>query len=459
MCPMDFASDLNFSLAWRKTKRDYNHYMNSFISSRYILDCIDSRKDSWLDEIKEKLTDDERTSYGTRIVNIPKEGYYLRPAAELHPEDLVVYSALMLEAYDDLRSAIEWSADECRFSHILLDDVTENNKWEEFERDHWTAMQEEKIMLAKEANFVIETDVSGFYENIDIERATSIFRQMTGRDKIGYALSDLLEPWAEPRKRGIPQGYGPSDLLAEIYLDGIDRRLANNDFTHVRYNDDFTLFCDSRNEAINAQNLLQKLFRQRGLNMKTGKTNVFASEEALSAYAEPESIFRQIKEEDVSTGSEDMTFEQRMEQMVGDADQMQREIVQERAQSRSTVMPYGSEEDTEEGDSISDGGRNQDPEDEDPTDTLSQTHVEAAFEEYIEDVEFEDLDIHLFRYIINRLGRVDSLIATDYCIEYVKDGHSDVRRVLHKYFSKISDKAEVADELATAIANRSCRIW
>lgn len=456
---MEFADELDLSLAWRKAKRDYSHYMNSFTSSPFISECIDHNEDEWLSHIRQQLIDDDFVPRTPRMIDVPKNGYYLRPASILHPEDLVVYSSFILEVYDEIRSSIKWSAGECRFSHILREDPSSSNQWGEFEKQHWTAMQDEKIDQAENAEYVLETDVSGFYENIDVERAVSIFKQMAESQNIGNELRHLLRPWAEPRKRGVPQGYGPSDILAEIYLDGVDRRLVNSGFQHVRYNDDFTVFCESRDEAIEAQNLLERIFRARGLNMKSGKTSIIPSTDALESYAEPESIFEQLKEADVGDENEEIPFENLMGDLQGGSDRSSREAAAEYARSMdSDSVPYGESGGPDQEHPVSDGGQegNTDPFASSLSDN-SQQHLETAYSNYIEGVEFEDLDIHLFRYIINRLGRVESEIAVGYCIDYIQDGHSDVRRVLHNYFSKLSNSDEIGSELATAIVEQDIR--
>src|SRR6056297_2571607 len=101
---MDFADELNLDLAWRKTKRDFGHYMNSFVNTPYVIDILDRRQDHWLANLRERLADEndgvetEDSQYEprpTRIIDVPKSQYHLRPASVLYIEDAVVYSALM----------------------------------------------------------------------------------------------------------------------------------------------------------------------------------------------------------------------------------------------------------------------------------------------------------------------------------------------------------------------------
>lgn len=457
---MDFASDLNLSLAWRKTKRDYSHYMNSFISSPYIIRILEQNKDEWLENLQEQLLTDEYDPRSPRIIDVPKNNYHLRPASVLHPEDLVVYSALILEVFDELRSSIEWSAGTCRYSHILREDIEGSNQWDEFEKPHWTEMQETKIDLAEKSEYVLETDVSGFYENIDIERVTSIFKQFTDRQDVGNEIRHLLRPWADPRKRGVPQGYGPSDILAEIYLDGVDRRLNDNGFRHVRYNDDFVVFCDTRDAAIEAQNLLESEFRSRGLNMKSGKTEIMPAIDAIQAYAEPEATFEEIKRE---LGDEEVTDSDEIED-AGVTERSLAEVAAEHARSVSgSAVPYGAE--TEDGEAVSDGGIPPEEGESEETTTDSddriteeqRRYLQEAYSRHIEDKEFHELDTHIFRYIINRLGKAEEPIAFDYCIDYIKDGQANIRRILYNYFTHLPNVDEVAAEVASTVANQKLR--
>lgn len=55
---MEFADELDLDLAWRKTKRDFGHHMNSFVSTPYVIDILDRRQDQWLADLRERLADE-----------------------------------------------------------------------------------------------------------------------------------------------------------------------------------------------------------------------------------------------------------------------------------------------------------------------------------------------------------------------------------------------------------------
>lgn len=349
----------------------------------------------------------------------------------LYIEDAVVYSALMLMLYDDIRESISWSAGSRRFSHILYEDKTEDNRWQTFELDHWQEMEDEKIRLAQDYDYVLETDISGFYENIDIERAISVIREMTGQTAVAMELWELLDTWAEPRKRGVPQGYGSSDIIAEAYLDSIDRRLGNHDLDHLRFNDDLFVFCDTRDEAIRAQNLLEKWFRAMGLNMKAGKTEIRDADTAEADYEEPQSVFRELREQIEESGGDEQSTPPQAASTYG------------AGSTPPAAAPYRGEE--------GDDGEEGEP------DLINEEALEQAYQEHIENVPFDDLPRHLFRYIINHLGNADNHIAVEYCREYIRQGRPDVRRIIYKYFDNLSENLTIADELARNIADNRLR--
>ena len=90
----------------------------------------------------------------------------------------------------------------------------------------------------------------------------------------------LLNRWAVPCGKGIPQGYSSSDILAKIYLDPVDRGMVNAGFKHLRYVDDIRVFCRTSLEAKQALLKLNDLVRRRGLNLQSAKTRIIKASDA-----------------------------------------------------------------------------------------------------------------------------------------------------------------------------------
>jgi RNA-directed DNA polymerase len=90
-----------------------------------------------------------------------------------------------------------------------------------------------------------------------------------------YLKQDILaglERWTP--NAGTPQGAVISPLLANLYLHALDKRMAQADYTMVRYADDFVILCPSQEEAQNALMLVQQWVDDKGLTLHPDKTHV-----------------------------------------------------------------------------------------------------------------------------------------------------------------------------------------
>ena len=79
--------------------------------------------------------------------------------------------------------------------------------------------------------------------------------------------------WWTPTQ-GSPQGAVISPLLANIYLDPLDRLMAERGYRMVRYADDFVILCRSREEADAALDLVRYWVTDNGLTLHPTKTHV-----------------------------------------------------------------------------------------------------------------------------------------------------------------------------------------
>ncbi len=75
-----------------------------------------------------------------------------------------------------------------------------------------------------------------------------------------------------PTSVGTPQGGVISPLLANIALNGLDWRLHDAGFRHVRYADDFVVLCQTETQVKEAHDLVQHHLAQIGLSLSAEKT-------------------------------------------------------------------------------------------------------------------------------------------------------------------------------------------
>jgi Reverse transcriptase (RNA-dependent DNA polymerase) len=247
--------------------------------------------------------------------------------------------------------------------------------------------------LASGARYVLFADISAFYENIDLPRLTSDLRRIGMDSETANLLSDCLNRWAQPRGKGIPQGYTAADILAKLYLASVDANLRNEGFDHLRYVDDIRAFCQSHREAQRVLLLLTDLLRSRGLNVQSAKTFVCEAEEAA------------LKIDGVSpviAGIQNELLEEIREQFVDGG--------------------YGT---------VADLTRltAQDPE-HPPLEVL-----ERAFAEHFRQVTHE-FDKTLFHYLLTRLAATESRIAVGYCLNALPQRPEETGDIL-RYFRKV----------------------
>ena len=67
----------------------------------------------------------------------------------------------------------------------------------------------------------------------------------------------------QKRIKGVPQGSPLSPLLSNIILHELDKELARRDLKFVRYADDFSVYCKSRNQALATKVVIEKFIKNK----------------------------------------------------------------------------------------------------------------------------------------------------------------------------------------------------
>lgn len=120
-------------------------------------------------------------------------------------------------------------------------------------------------------------DVSGFFDNVLVERAMKYCRRMLGYDPASafgahferFALGDI------PAQRGLPQGNALSPLIANIYAtEAIDPE-ARNWGPYFRYVDDGLVLCYSFSHAQEAYAAIAERADGFGLKLHPHKTEIY----------------------------------------------------------------------------------------------------------------------------------------------------------------------------------------
>lgn len=127
---------------------------------------------------------------------------------------------------------------------------------------------------------VVDADLKSYFDTIPHERLMEHIRSKIADGRVLRLLEsflhqgvlDGLKEWTP--EEGTPQGAVISPLLANVYLDPLDHRLAEQGLAMVRYADDFVVLCRTPEEAQRALALVQHWVVDNGLTLHPTKTRV-----------------------------------------------------------------------------------------------------------------------------------------------------------------------------------------
>ena len=138
---------------------------------------------------------------------------------------------------------------------------------------------------------VVEVDIKGYFDAIPHDRLMALVREHIADGKVlglieGFLKQGVIEEtdWHEAKEEGTPQGGVISPLLANIYLDPLDRLMERSGFEMVRYADDMVVLCRSREEAAAALTMLKEWMEGAGLTLHPDKTRVVDMNQADSHF-------------------------------------------------------------------------------------------------------------------------------------------------------------------------------
>jgi hypothetical protein len=297
----------------------------------------------------------------------PKHRYGFRVATQLDPLDLLMYSALVYEIGDELEARRIPPSESIVHSYRFKPgkDGTLYDPQFSYETFLGAASQ---LADSGDHSFVVVADIADFFPRIYSHRVENALRQATHRTNHAIALERLFAQWNEHYSYGIPVGSASSRLVAEVALDDIDRALLSEGATYLRYSDDFRIFCKSEREAHQRLAFLAYvLFENHGLTLQEFKTTIVPIDKFVARYV----------------GSEERTT-------INSLSERLYAILRE----AGITSPY---EEIEWGDLTSD-----------QWERIDELNLEEILREQ---VAAPGLDIQLTRFVLRRLGQLDSTTA------------------------------------------------
>jgi hypothetical protein len=275
---------LDLGLAWRRAVRDLSA-RRVFVRHPFLDILVGADLARWLNELAGALADGSYAPSACGLVLVPKPNGHVRPGAVLQLEDQVVYNALLGALRLHLVAHPALGASPADYSYHLLDTATSDEWFQPF-FSRWQALDRDSIAsIDAGAHWVVVADIAGYYESIDLYTLRSDLNALNGDSGVVGLLHELLMRWPRVQRRGLPQGYSPSDLLAKLYLASVDSTLAAEGYTHRRWVDDFRIFCTSEADARRALVLLSETLGRRGLLLQSSKSKILPAAQARAAFS------------------------------------------------------------------------------------------------------------------------------------------------------------------------------
>ncbi|MFD8375264.1 RNA-directed DNA polymerase [Streptomyces sp. NPDC059688] len=227
------------------------------------------------DVIDKEVQDEKCGPLNTEILEYPKGAIDVRPLSRFSVRDHLVYDALVYR----LASAIDANISRNVYSYRWNSKTSQMG----FPISAWLRMRMRSIKLIKRDPSLrfASTDVSSFYEHVDIATLTDDLYAVTPDgwtlkrlNKFLANFQDINHAW------GLPQGSDASGILANLYLAPVDEYLRKSNLRFVRYSDDMMIFHSDWNTLRDALAGVNRILRSRRLSAAGSKTRIWEPKQA-----------------------------------------------------------------------------------------------------------------------------------------------------------------------------------
>lgn len=403
---------MEFKIVWDRLTYDLKYGL--FLSHPYEQTLIERNRGDWQKKIMTAIEGESYVPHNAFYCNVPKKGGLIRPGSHLEISDHFYYLYLLSHAYQFIFNELKWSQGKKDFAYVLTGNV-DQAAWLQNQFDCWLNYRTRSIELLNEGfPYVITTDITGYYENIDHSILYSDLRAVGVPDKIALAIKACLKKWAIVQGKGLPQACSASHILAKLYLNSIDIALNDSGINHLRYVDDYRIYCKSKQEAKIALKKLIELTRLRGLNLQSAKTKILRSEEARQSIEGIQLIIESISNK-IRRDKPAISI-----------------LIDSPSLSVSDDFPVAYDITTE-----------------------NREVLEETFRAYFIEGSESNFDKTLFHYLLSRLSDFKSTFALEYSLSILEQ-HPEETDYILKYAKKIEGKQDavtaVTDFLSSPLA-------
>lgn len=228
-------SQENLKRAWAAVKRNEGA---AGVDGKTIHATQTHLKQHW-PGIREKLLNGSYQPAAVRAVEIPKANGGSRMLGIPTVQDRLLQQALHQ-----------------RLSDVFEPQMSEHSYGFRPNRSAHDAVTAARGYVTQGKSWVVDIDLKSFFDQVNHDRLMNLVSRKVSDKRILKLIGSYLRApirhahgRQEKRLRGTPQGGPLSPLLANIYLDPLDKELEQRGIAFVRYADDIALFVSSERAA------------------------------------------------------------------------------------------------------------------------------------------------------------------------------------------------------------------
>jgi group II intron reverse transcriptase/maturase len=314
--------------AWKRVKENQG---SSGVDGIRIEDIEGIGLEKYLGEIQKELVDGRYVPSPVKRVMIPKPDGKQRPLGIPTVRDRIVQMATKIA----IEPVFEADFKDCAYG---------------FRPKHSGKQALEVVRKAcnNKGYYVVDADIQSFFDNVNHGKLMKLVEQRISDRRILKLIRQWLKAGVlygnilEVSELGTSQGSVISPLLANIYLNTLDRLWEKYGLTHgklVRYADDSVIICKNKKSANHALELLKYIMGKLDLTLHPTKTKIVCMWDGKEGFDFLELHHRRM----VTETSKGVTFKETFQYPSKKAMKKMKAAIKENVNSRSLLV--ASEED------------------------------------------------------------------------------------------------------------------